>query len=180
MAYGLLRSLLPCSWFGFWVGRIRYLSKPVSPFLPSSDAETNNFTFPGSQPKSYPTMLMNSPLSPLSSFSPLDVSTCSSALSSVNQPKLNVPSALGALRSKVFSQPPRTTARSSSTTTLLPQPLHLLARKHLTSSAKIRLLLTDHGRALKSLDMDLEDRERKQLLFEDSSYRSLSSRCRGT
>ena len=125
---------------------------------------------------------MTLPLSPPSSFSLLGVSTCSSALSSVNQPKLNVPSALGAPMSRVFSQLPRTTARFSSTTTILfQQSFHLPARKRLMSSVKTRLLLTtDHGGALKRLDMDLEDRERNQLLFEDSSYRSLLSRCRGT
>ena len=124
---------------------------------------------------------MTSPLSPPSSFSLLGVSTCSSALSSVNQPKLNVPSALGAPMSRVFSQLPRTTARFLSTTNLLQQSFHLPARKRLTLSAKTRqLLTTDHGGALKRLDMDLEDRERNQLPFEDSSYRSLLSRCPGT
>ena len=124
---------------------------------------------------------MTSLLSPPSSFSLLGVSTCSSASSSVNQPKLNVPSALGAPKSKVFSQPPRITVRLSSTTTLPPLSFHLPARKHLTSSARTHLLLTtDHGGALKRLDMDLEDRERNQLHFEDSSYRNLLSRCRGT
>ena len=34
MAYGLLQSLLPCPWFGFWAGCIRHISRPVSP-LPS-------------------------------------------------------------------------------------------------------------------------------------------------
>ena len=124
---------------------------------------------------------MTSPSSPPSSFSLLGVSTCSSALSSVNQPKLNVPSALGAPMSRVFFQLPRTTARFSSTTTLLPQSFHPPARKRLTSSAKTRLLLTtDRGGALKRLDMDLEDRERNQPLFEDSSYRNLLSRFQGT
>ena len=43
MAYGLLRSLLPCPWFRFWAGCIGYLSMPVRPLLPSSDAETDYF-----------------------------------------------------------------------------------------------------------------------------------------
>ena len=183
MAHGLLRSLLPCPWFGFWIGCIRYFPMPVSPLLPHLPTQrlTNPFSLsPGSQLKSYLTTLTTSPLFPPSSFSLLGVSTCSSALSSVNQPKLNVPSALGALTSRVFSQLLRTIARFSSTTTLLPQPFHLPARKHLTSSAKTRLVLTtDRGGALRRLDMDSEDRERNQLLFEDSSYRNPLSRCRG-
>jgi len=124
---------------------------------------------------------MTLPSSPPSSFLLLGASTCSSVSFSVSQPKPSVPSALGAPRSKVFSHLPKTTARFSSTiATLFLELFHLQARSRITSSAKIRLLLTiDHGGAPKGLDMDLEDKERNQLLFVDLSYRNLLNRCRG-
>jgi len=124
---------------------------------------------------------MTLPLSPPSSFLLLGASTCSSVSFSVSQPKLSVPSPLGAPMSKVFSHLPKTAARFSSTmATLFLELFHLLTRSHITSCAKIRLLLTiDHGGAPKRLDMDLEDKERNQLLFVDLSYRNLLNRCRG-
>ena len=185
MADGFLRSLLSCPWFRIWAGCIRHISVPVSP-LPSFQTPQRLIISPSleSQLKSYLTTLMTSPLSQPSSFLLLGVSTCSSASFSVNLPKKSAPSALGAPRLKVFSRLPWTTARFSSTTTRLPQPFHLLARKRLTSCARTRLLLTDHGGVLKRgvlnrLDMDLEDKEKNQLLFVDSFYRSLLSRSRG-
>jgi len=100
----------------------------------------------------------------------------------VNPPRPSVPSPLGAQKSKAFFQLPRTTGPFSSTTTLLPYPSPLVVvRKHLTSRAKTRRLLTrDHGGALKRLDMGSEDKERKKPLFEDLSSRSLLSPCPGT
>ena len=89
------------------------------------DSETNHnisFPFPGYQPKSYLTSSRTSPSSPPLSFSSLGVSTFSSVSSSVNQPKLNAPLALGAPDSGVISQLPRTIARFSS---LLSQSFHL-------------------------------------------------------
>ena len=160
------------------LGIFQCLSVPSYPLL-SNNAETNSFL--GSQLKFYLTTLMTLPSSPPSSFLLLGASTCSSVSFSVSQPKLSVPSPLGAPRSKVFSHLPKTTARFSSTiATLFLEPFHLLARSRITSCAKTRLLLTiDHGGAPKRLDMDLEDKEKNQLLFVDLCYRNLLNRCRG-
>lgn len=46
MAYGLFRSLLPCSWFEFWPGYIRCLSMPVSlPFFQTTKRLIISFSY---------------------------------------------------------------------------------------------------------------------------------------
>ena len=115
--------------FGLGIlGIFQCLSVRPPPPLLSNDIETYYFfsPFPGSQLKSYLTSSKISPSSPLFSFSPLGVSTFSSASSSVNRPKLNVPSALhvGAPGSGMFSQISSGPPRSPSATTLFPESFH--------------------------------------------------------